>query len=208
MTGAAACPRLLVAMSRPSEAHLRDVGELPMANPWLDVTHTPSTPASPHISTHLTNHNSCIQGSAGTATHPRCTHQDPSFILPTYSPHMFRSQPLAITTKNRVIPAASGGNTPPPHHTSPLPRSAVFGSLSPTFHYHPTRRETMPSNHPTMQASASEQSLFQCGSCRKKYKRLDHLARHVRSRKNFPGPMASLASPQSSTELERINLGS
>jgi hypothetical protein len=30
--------------------------------------------------------------------------------------------------------------------------------------------------------------MFQCGSCKKNYKRLDHLARHVRSRKSYPPP--------------------
>lgn len=59
----------------------------------------------------------------------------------------------------------------------------------------------MPSSNPTTQASASEQGLFQCGSCRRKYKRLDHLARHVRSRKAFPGLTAFLVLYSSSTGL-------
>lgn len=32
-------------------------------------------------------------------------------------------------------------------------------------------------------ARANDQGLFQCGSCKRHYNRLDHLARHVRSRK-------------------------
>lgn len=32
-------------------------------------------------------------------------------------------------------------------------------------------------------ARPNEQGLFQCGSCKRTYNRLDHLARHVRSRK-------------------------
>lgn len=30
--------------------------------------------------------------------------------------------------------------------------------------------------------STTQPGMFQCGSCKKNYKRLDHLARHVRSR--------------------------
>jgi hypothetical protein len=33
-------------------------------------------------------------------------------------------------------------------------------------------------------ARANDQGLFQCGSCKRHYNRLDHLARHVRSRKD------------------------
>jgi hypothetical protein len=32
---------------------------------------------------------------------------------------------------------------------------------------------------------ANDQGLFQCGSCKRHYNRLDHLARHVRSRKQM-----------------------
>lgn len=63
----------------------------------------------------------------------------------------------------------------------------------------------MPSNNPTTQASASEQGLFQCGSCRRKYKRLDHLARHVRSRKTFPGLTAFPILHSSSTGLVGVS---
>ena len=34
---------------------------------------------------------------------------------------------------------------------------------------------------------AASSGLFQCGTCMRKYKRLDHLARHVRSRESSLG---------------------
>lgn len=34
-------------------------------------------------------------------------------------------------------------------------------------------------------ATAQQSGMFQCGLCKRDYKRLDHLSRHVRSRKHF-----------------------
>ncbi len=47
-------------------------------------------------------------------------------------------------------------------------------------------------------ARANDQGLFQCGSCKRNYHRLDHLARHVRSRK--PGTQGCVGLAMTGTD--------
>ena len=70
----------------------------------------------------------------------------------------------------------------PPLLPSRFLHSTVL-SLSPHRQRRTTKMSTIEVVGNAPSARANDQGLFQCGSCKRNYHRLDHLARHVRSRK-------------------------
>ena len=119
-----------------------------------------------------------------TLTRPGCSETHPlqphslAQLLPTVPPEG-PMLPLILAPSRREFISTSSfsseGHRPPGNSTFPHPMSA------------PNTRTTMATNAPATRApTALASGLFQCGTCRRKYKRLDHLARHVRSRKMVP----------------------
>lgn len=104
------------------------------------------------------------------------------------------AQPESSKTLQLLLPHVQTSTTgrqlgrPPPRprllHILLLPRSP--GSIGPLHFpsYRPSNPlSTMATNSQTRSPDAPDAGQFQCGTCMRKYKRLDHLARHVRSRK-------------------------
>lgn len=78
-------------------------------------------------------------------------------------PRHFQVHHLVVPRPSRLLHSASCTTLSPDRRRSKMSTIEVVGSAS--------------------SARANEQGLFQCGSCKRNYHRLDHLARHVRSRK-------------------------
>jgi hypothetical protein len=94
--------------------------------------------------------------------------------------------PPANTDKSQLSPTAARPTQPRPHAPGVLILSSTMTTTD-AAHQHSANGAQSASSRSSVSGNANinpSQALFQCGDCKRSYTRVDHLARHVRSRKS------------------------